>query len=263
MMNAVKDKFFIALIALQIFLLVTLSGCASFESYNAATGRREFIVIPTSEEVTMGEDIHKKLMSEYRLSADQQKVARLKRIGAKVSQVSDRQDYQYHFFLIDKNELNAFTTPGGNVYCFTGLFDKLKTDDQIAAVLAHEIGHCAARHTIKKFQASVGYSIIGNIVFSTLKMQDQMRRIMASGTNVLTNLIFSAYSRHDELEADRLGIKYLDLSGYNVNGMLETFEVLKRESKGPEPPLILRTHPYIDDRIEAAKKEIQRIKAGG
>lgn len=250
----------------QLLLIIAficfISGCASMESYNPATGRREFIVIPTDQEVTMGEDIHRKLLTEFKLSRDQDKVARVKRIGARISQVSDRQDYQYHFFLVEKDEMNAFTTPGGNVYFFTGLLDKLHSDDQVAAVLAHEVGHCAARHTVKKFQAAVSYSLIGSILFDTIKMEDQVKRIAALGTDVVMNLVFSAYSRQDELQADRLGIKYMDLAGYDVQGMIETFEVLKRESKGPQPPLLLRTHPYIDDRIEAAKKEIQRIKSG-
>ena len=253
-----KIKFFVT--SLQILSIFVLSGCANFESYNPATGRREFIAIPTDQEVTMGEDIHRKLLTEFKLSQDKNKVARVKRIGARVSQVSDRQDYQYHFFLVEKDEMNAFTTPGGNVYFFTGLLDKLSSDDQVAAVLAHEVGHCAARHTAKKFQAAVSYSVIGSLVFNAVKMESQAKQIAALGTDVVMNLVFSAYSRQDELQADRLGIKYMDLGGYNVNGMIETFEVLKRESKGPQPPLLLRTHPYIDERIEAAKKEIQKIK---
>ena len=187
-------------------------------------------------------------------------MARVKRIGARVSQVSDRQDYEYHFFLVEKDEMNAFTTPGGNIYFFTGLLDKLSSDDQVAAVLAHEVGHCAARHTVKKFQAAVSYSVIGSVLFNTMKMENQVKQIAALGTDIVMDLVFSAYSRQDELQADRLGIKYMDLAGYNLNGMIETFEVLKRESKGPQPPLLLRTHPYIDERIEAAKKEIQKIK---
>lgn len=244
-----------------IFFICFISGCASLGSYNPATGRREFIAIPTDQEVTMGEDVHRKLLTEFKLSQDKDKVARLKRIGAKVSQVSDRQDYQYHFFLIEKNEINAFTTPGGNVYFFTGLLDQLHSDDQVAAVLAHEVGHCAARHTVKKFQAAVSYSLIGSVIFDTMKMEDQVKQIAALGTDVVMTLVFSAYSRQDELQADRLGLKYLDLAGYDLNAMIETFEILKEESKGPQPPLLLRSHPYIDDRIEAAKKEIQRIKS--
>jgi len=235
-----------------------LMGCASLGTYNTATGRREIIVIPTGEEVLMGEDIHRKLLREFRLSPDQAKLKRLKRVGSRVSQVSDRQDYQYRFFLIEKDELNAFTTPGGNIYVFTGLLDRLKTDDELSAVLAHEVGHCAARHTVKKFQAALGYDLIGTIVFKSVPMEEQAQRIAALSTNVLMSLVFSAYSRRDEYEADRLGLKYMDLAGYDPDGMIQAFQILEEESKGPDVPLILRTHPYLKDRIEAAKKEIER-----
>ena len=257
MSNSFKKVFII----LQIVTLLAVSGCASLGSYNAATGRREMIIIPTDQEVTMGEQIHQKLLTQFKLSQDSSKLNRIKKIGAKVSQVSDRQDYQYHFFLVESKDLNAFTVPGGNVYCFTGLLDKLHSDDEVAAVLAHEVGHCAARHTVKRFQAEVGYNLIGSVIFNYLHWEQQIQRIAALGSNALMSLVFSAYSRRDELEADRLGLKYTDLAGYDVNGMIKTFEILKQEeARGPNVPLILRTHPYLDDRIVAARKEIQRIK---
>ncbi len=229
-------------------------------SYNTATGRREFIAISTPQEVSMGQDVHKKLLTEYHLCEDRNKVARVNRVGARVAQVSDRQDFEYHFFLIEKDEMNAFTVPGGNVYCFTGLLDRLTSDDQLAAVLGHEVGHCAARHTVKKFQAAVSYSIIGELIFTALGVQEQMRKITSMGANAIMNLVFSAYGRQDEFEADRLGLKYMHLAGYNMEGMVQTFEILKQQSKGPEPPALLRTHPYLDDRIEQVRREMEKIR---
>lgn len=236
-------------------LLLVSAGCAT---YNAATGRNEFIIIPTDEEVAMGRDIHQQILAENRLSKQPDLVARVNRIGQKLVQVSDRQDYEYHFYVIDKDELNAFTVPGGNVYIYSGLAKKLKSDDEIAGVLGHEIGHCAARHTVKKFQAAVGYNLIGGLLLS--QVDEQARRMAALSSNAVMQLVFSAYSRHDEYEADRLSIKYTSLAGYDPNGMIKALEVLKVESKGPEPPLILRTHPYIDDRIEVLKEEVQKLQ---
>ncbi len=241
--------------------MVMICGCESLGMYNAATGRREFIIIPSDVEVNMGKDIHQQITSHYKLSDRQQQLERLRRIGNRLAQVSDRQDYIYHFYLVENNEMNAFTTPGGNIYFFTGLMDKLKTDDQIAAVLAHEIGHCAARHTIKKFQAAIGYNIIGGIVLSQLETREQVQRIAALSTDMIMNLIFSAYSRQDEYQADRLGVKYMYLAGFNMNGMIETLEVLKRESKGPNVPLLLRSHPFLEDRIKLVKQEIEQMPA--
>lgn len=243
-----------------IGLLGVLAGCASLGTYNPATGRKELIFISTPAEISMGRDIHAQLQQEFKLSQDTGKIARLNRLGQQVAQVSDRQDYQYHFYLIEKDELNAFTVPGGSVYMFTGLMDRLNSDDEIAGVLAHEVGHCAARHTIKKFQAGMSYSIIGNLVLSRLQLENQAKQLIAQGSGTVMKLIFSAYSRGDEFEADKLGVKYMHLARYDPQAMIKTFELLEQKSKGPAVPLILRTHPYIKDRITRVREEIQKIK---
>ncbi|MDP2653007.1 MAG: M48 family metallopeptidase [Candidatus Omnitrophota bacterium] len=246
-----------------LILAVSVTGCASLGSYNAATQRREFIFIPTDYEVSMGQDVHRQIMEQYKPSDNKAQAARLERIGQKLAQVSDRQDYEYHFFLVDSKDLNAFTTPGGNIYMHTGLMDRMKSDDEVAAVLAHEIGHCAARHTVKKFQAAVGYDLISGIILNQVTKQEQTRQIAALGTGAVMNLVFSSYSRKDEYEADRLGLKYMSLAGYDMDGMVKTFEILNQESKGPEVPLLLRSHPYLEDRIAAVKKEQERIRTEG
>jgi predicted Zn-dependent protease len=239
-----------------IFSLLVFLGCSTI--YNPATERNEFIVIPTSSEVVMGQDIHQQILSKYKLSKDPALGQKVQRIGQRVAMMSDRKDYSYHFFVIEKDELNAFTVPGGKIYIFTGLMDQL-TDPQVAAVLAHEIGHCAARHTIKKFQAALGYNIIGGIVLSQLG--EKAQSIAALGADTVMNLVFSSYGRQDEYQADQLGVKYLYLSGYDPNAMLETLEVLRKGSKGPNPPEILASHPYLENRIERARQEIQQVDA--
>jgi len=238
-----------------MILLLTATGCAT---YNAATGRKEFIFISSDTEVTMGKSFHAQLAKEYPVSTDKTKVARLERIGARMAQVSDRQDFQYHFTLIAKDELNAFTVPGGYIYFFEGLYDRLSSDDEIASVLAHEIAHGAARHTVKKYQAALGYDLMSRLLLS--QMTSETAKMLTSlGGGLISTIAMSAYGRQDEYEADRLGIKYMRLAGYDLNAMIRTFEVLKKNSKGSEPPVILRTHPYIDDRIKAAQKEIQGV----
>ncbi len=243
--------------------VVILSGCASMGTYNAATGRSEFIFVSTPEEITMGQAFHKQLVASEKISQNNEVNERVNRIGQKVALVSDRLDYTYHFYVIEKDELNAFTTPGGNIYIYTGLLNKLSSDDQIAAVLAHEVGHCAARHTVKKYQAALGYGLVTDIIFNRTKMDEQVKQIAALSSGALMALVSSAYSRGDEYEADKLGLKYLDLSQYDLNGMVQSFEVLEKESSRGGMPLILRSHPYIEDRIQAVKTEIQRLHSLG
>ncbi len=226
--------------------------------YNPATGREELILISTPSEVEMGKSIHESIVRDYKLSRNAAAAERVRRIGERVAKISDRQDYAYHFYLIEEDEMNAFTTPGGNVYIYTGLLDKLKSDDQIASVLAHEIGHCAARHTVKKFQAALGYDLISTIVLNSIG-QGTAQQITQLSSNAVMSIVFSNYSRKDEYEADRLGVKYMHLACFDPNASIETFKVLEADSKGPDVPLILRSHPYIHDRINMAVEEIKSL----
>ncbi len=243
--------------AVSVLLAFQLTGCTTF---NPATGRKEFIFISTDSEVSMGRSFDAQLRREFPISENKEKTGRLERIGMRVAQVSDRQDYQYHFYLIEKDEMNAFTIPGGYIYFFEGLYDKLKTDDEIASVLAHEIGHSAARHTVKKYQAALGYDLAARLVLGRIA-NDTARAVTSIGGGVVANIAMSSYSRKDEYEADRLGIKYMRLAGYDLDAMIRTFEILKANSKGREGPTFLRSHPYIDDRIKAIEKEKQEVES--
>ena len=224
--------------------------------YNPATGREEFIMISTPSEVSMGKSVHQNIAQKYKFSSNPAQLERLRRIGERLVKVSDRRDYEYHFYLIEEEEMNAFTTPGGNIYVHTGLLDKLKSDDQVASVLAHEIGHCAARHTVKKFQAALGYDLISGIVLNSIS-DGTAQQITQLSSGAVMNIVFSSYSRKDEYEADRLGVKYMHLACFDPDASVETFKILETDSKGPDVPLILRSHPFIHDRIHMAEEEIK------
>jgi len=244
---------------LVLWMLFLFSGCASLSVYNPATERKEFVLISTESEVNLGNDVHRQIVEQYKPSADKAQQQRIESIGRRVAQVSDRQDYSYQFFLVESEDPNAFTIPGGRIYLFSGLLGKLKRDEEIAAVLAHEIGHCAARHTAKKYQAALGYSLLGSIVLSQLELEKQAQQLVVNSSDTVMQLIFSAYSREDEYQADKLAVKYMFLAGYDPNEVVRALESLEAESKGASAPLILRTHPYIKDRIQRAQEEIQAL----
>jgi len=238
------------------WLWLTMAGCASLTTYNSATQRQDFIFIPTGTEVRMGQDVHTKLLNEYDLIEHTDQARRIREIGQRVAAVSDRQDYTYHFYLIREDELNAFTTPGGHIYIFDGLVKRLKTDDRIAGVLAHEVGHCAARHAIKKFQGAMAYNVIGGLVFSQLGLEAEEQKLLSMTTDGVISLIFSAYSRQDEYEADRLALKYAAAAGYRPQGLAEALGIIEEASGASQIPLFLRTHPYLHDRIKIIRERV-------
>ena len=208
----------------------------------------------------MGNKVAREINSKNRISVDTPESKRLERIGQRIARVSDRQDIAYHFHLIESAEINAFTVPGGHIYCYSGLFNKLTTDDQVAAVLAHEIGHCAAKHTVKKFQAALGYGVVRNVLLEVLSVKaPAIGNIASLGSDGLMSLAMSGYGRQDEYEADRLGIKYLYLSGFDLDAMIQVFHVLEPSDK-TTVPLIFRTHPFVKDRIVQASKDIKDVR---
>ena len=242
-----------------LILAVMLSGCATV--YNPATGRNEVILINSESEAMIGKSAALQISQKYKLIETGKDLDRLKDIGSRIAAVSDRQDIEYSFYIIDDKALNAFTIPGGYVYIFKGLYDKLD-DDELASVIAHEIGHVAARHIVKKMQASLGYQILSTIalIAYTKNVDDDKKKqagYVAYAGATAFNLTMLGYSRKDEFQADELSVKYASSAGFNPYGMIGALEKLReQEKKGIPAPYILRSHPYIDQRITRLKKLI-------
>jgi predicted Zn-dependent protease len=168
--------------------------------------------------------------------------------------VSDRKEVRYTFRVIDDDTVNAFALPGGYVFVFRGLVERVGSDDELAAVIAHEIVHVVARHSIKRLQGSFGYSIL-QILMATASAThgSDMARI----NNALGQLAMS-YSREDEALADRMAIKYLKKAGYNPRAMLTFLEKLKEVQRDApiRPYAGYRSHPAIADRIRMVKQQL-------
>jgi len=237
-----------------LFLTVSflVSGCATI--YNPATGQKEFIFITTPAEVSIGNTLAEKISRQFKISKDSQKIDRVVMVGKKIADVSDRKDIEYRFNVIEDEDLNAFTTPGGYIYINSGIIEK-STDNELACVIGHEIGHVAARHIAKKIQAQIGYDILMNIAASRSGLNDIQR-----AASISYDLVMLGYSREDELLADKLGAKYAYKAGYDPNAMITFLEKLKDTKKEGIGFSFLRSHPYTSERIKALEKEIPALK---
>ncbi|MBU2541205.1 MAG: M48 family metalloprotease [Candidatus Omnitrophica bacterium] len=246
-----KLKTFLILVLLFVFL----SGCAN--TYNPATGKNEFIIIGTSSEVSLGKQVARQIAWEKQIIKTGFQQLRVQRIGERLAKHSDRKDLEYNFFLVKDEELNAFAVPGGFIYINTGLAERA-TEDELACVIAHEIVHVAARHSVKNLQASLGYQLLISIALGN-KNQIRTRQI----SDMVFNLSRLGYSRSDETLADKLGVKYAHLAGYNPQGMISFFEKLKQEALKHGGALrieIFSSHPDIDKRILTTKEEIKKLQ---
>ncbi|MFH1247851.1 MAG: Maf and M48 domain-containing protein [Candidatus Omnitrophota bacterium] len=236
------------------YLLSTflLSGCST--EYNLVTGEQESYYYSTEKEVAMGKNIARQIEKEYNsTNIDPILEKKVKDIGARIAQVSDRKEIEYHFSVLDEDEVNAVSLPGGYIYIFKGLAEKVKSDDELAAVLAHEVAHVVARHSIKKLQAMTGYSIL-RFLMLPLPQGGQV----GQAADLAFIEILTGYSREDELLADQLAARYAKLAGYNPRAMIDFLETLQdiNRRRPLTPKNYIRTHPYVPDRIRVVKEEL-------
>jgi len=219
----------------------------------------DILPISKEKEKNMGTSIAKKVEEQFDEADDPLIQKRFEKIGSRIAEVCERQDMLFHFKVLKAKEdkekyYNAFALPGGYVYIFDALMEVLETDERIAAVTAHEIGHICARHAIKRLQNSLGPNILMALAVAT----GQSGRNVAEVNQALAQLML-AYSREDEFEADKLSVKYLKAAGFDPEGVLGSLIKLQElRKKGPEMRYIFyKSHPYLSERIAAARAEIQ------
>ncbi|MFH1665715.1 MAG: M48 family metalloprotease [Candidatus Omnitrophota bacterium] len=241
------------ILLLTIFLICPfLSGGVA--SFNPATGEEEIVLVPVEKERNMGRNIDKKVKKHYSLPADPLMQERVEKIGERLSVVTDRRDMIYRFTVLNDDEeenYNAFAAPGGYVYIFEDLVELLETDDNIAAVLAHEMGHVEARHSMKRLQGNIG-------VTALMLAGGQMHKeegTYAAASKAIGQLI-SAYSRQDEKQADELSVKYLERAGFDPNGAIGALVKLKElRKKGKIMKYsAYKSHPYLSSRLAYLNK---------
>ena len=218
-------------------------GCAS--EYNLATGREERLLYGTEKEISIGDAVARQVERNYKINQDMDLNRRMEVILSRLVPVVDRKDLVYTIRVIDDDKVNAVSLPGGYIYVFKGLIDKAENDDQIAGVIAHELGHITARHGIKRMQSAYGYALLQGLAIAS---QDADAVV---GVNAVYTSIFFAYSRRDEFESDRLAVRYMKKAGYDPEEMIKTLEILKKEEeRAPLQPVnYFRTHPYLAERM--------------
>lgn len=233
------------------FLLSTfyLTGCST--EYNLATQQQETLLYGTEKEVSIGEAMAAKMEQQYEMATDVDTNERVQKILDRLVAVCDRKDIVYFIKVIDKDLMNAVSLPGGYVYVFKGLIDKVDNDDELAGVIAHEIAHITARHAVKRIQ-----NVYGALILQGLASQSNTK--VAQGVGLALTSLFMEYSQEDEFEADRLGVKYLKKAGFDPTGMARLLEKLRQEEeKGKiREYSYWRTHPYISQRISVVNQAI-------
>jgi len=197
--------------------------------------------------------VSRKLESKYEINSDVDINERAQRVLDAIVAVSDRKELFYIIKIIDEEDLNAISLPGGYIYIFKGLMDKIQTDDQLAGVIAHEVGHITAKHAMKRLQGSYGALVLQVLAVGS------GNRDAAGAVNLTLATIMSGYSQQDEFEADRLAVKYAKKAGYDPYDMMFVLELLREEMlNSPRRPIAMfRSHPHLNERMAALNKELK------
>jgi predicted Zn-dependent protease len=224
---------------------------------NPVTGEKQRVSLTVDEEIKLGLQSAPEMIQEFGGELRDQKLQDyVDRVGGKLvkSTEAGKSPYKFDFHLVaDANTVNAFALPGGQIFITYALLNRLKTEDQLAGVLGHEIGHVINRHSaehIAKQELTQGLIQATDIATGDPGM---ISRFVGSMVNM-------KYGREDELESDEYGVKYLVEAGYKPEAMIEVMKILKEASGGGSQPEFMSTHPSPDNRIEKLKQVIAKYK---
>ncbi len=229
-----------------LFLLIFVFGCSS--EFNPATGREETLMYGDEKEKSIGASTALQVEKSMKMDTDVDINERAEKVLKKIAAVCDRKDVVYTIRVIDEDAVNAFSLPGGYVYVYRGLVELTKNDDQLAGVIAHEVGHITAKHAMKRLQGSYGAMVLQGAAIAS------GQGAVAAGVGIAADSILFANSREDEFEADRLGVRYMKRAGYDPLQMRVMLgKLLEHQMKEPLQPFgYWRTHPYISQRMAKA-----------
>lgn len=241
-------------------LIMVVVGVVSYffeTQVNPVTGEKQRVAMNVDQEMSLGLQSVPTMVAEMGGASDPSSDPRARfvsEVGHRIVARSDarRSPYvgNYHFILLnDPDTINAFALPGGQVFITRGLFDKLDDEAELAGVLGHEIGHVVNRHSAEHMASGrLGQLLAAAVGVGASGGEDGGRNaaMIASMVNQMTQLKFS---RADESEADRYGLRYMAQAGYDPSAMLDVMEILKGASRGGRQPEMLATHPLPDTRL--------------
>jgi predicted Zn-dependent protease len=244
-------------IILSVILALLFIGCTKAP----ITGRSQLIMVDQAQEIQLGLQSEKEILSKQRVSRDPQKNAMVRRVGRRIANVTGQKNYKWEFFVIDNNkEANAFCLPGGKVFVYTGLFKYIANDAELAAVMGHEIGHALARHGAERMSrgilAQTGGEVLQTVMAGRGNPQNTAMVMEAFGIGTQLGVTLP-HSRTQEYEADHIGLVLMAKAGYNPNAALSFWNKFARS--GQTPPEYLSTHPAPANRIATIRKLIPKV----
>lgn len=235
---------FTAAMAVLITVLLGFAGTAG--------ARGGFNLVSLDQEWGMRNDLRAQVAQQARVADS----SYLNTVGRRIAAQTPMGNRQWDFAVVQDSSVNAFNLPGGLVYVNSGLIAEADTLSELAGVLAHEIGHGAARHGTQLMTRAYGYNAIAGLLLGRNPSQGKQIAAQLLGTGIMTN-----YSRDAEREADRLGVHYTYQAGYDPEGMVgfygEMLDMRRRQPSKVEQ--LFSSHPPTEDRIRNIRAEASKL----
>jgi predicted Zn-dependent protease len=212
------------------------------------------------DEMKLGAQLHREVTKKYNLT--NVALDRVDRIGQRCAKASQRPTLLYKFHVIQSREINGFSLPGGHIYITTAML-KLANDNELASVLAHEVGHVAARHSLKTLKQSQEYDDIAKSLGALTGVAGDVARDLGVTLGQIVGAgLLTFHTRDEEREADFLGVRTLPKAGFDPQGMVTMFQKLQRIEEQNSDLLgsLFSDHPDAEERISNTRYEIARMK---
>ena len=278
-------KAFFCFAALSFLLALLLVGCAEVVQMGTAVGEgmgkisredREAIdrvaketakaarPMTEQEEYYVGRAVAATILGRYRLLANERLTAYVNSIGQALALASERPYIfgGYHFAILDTEEANALACPGGTIFITRGMLKKAQTEDQLAAILAHEVAHVNHKDglaAIQKSRWAEALTVMGSETARKLGGAEMTKLVSifeGSVDDVAKTLLVNGYSREQEMEADLGALAFLNRIGYSPYGLPDFLEKMARDQTGGAKQGIFATHPGMDQRLTKSKSVI-------
>lgn len=236
---------------LPLVLPLLLAGCGSAGGILGGGASS----VSLQDEWQLGQQLAAQVAQQTRFVNDRTANAYLRNVGERIHAQTPLANLPFNFYIVDDNDVNAFSIPGGHVYVNRGLVAQADKEDMLASVLAHEISHIVARHALKQMEQANTINTLGTILLGNAGALAQIAgQIVAGGA-------MARFSRGDEREADNLGLQYLAAARYDPHGMLDMFQKLL-SLENSRPGAVARffaDHPGTQDRINDISGRISRM----
>lgn len=228
-------------------------------SYNESLGRNQLLLVDSSALAQAGQQAWAQALQSNKRSTNAAANQRVRNVGSRIVQAAGLTDRQWEYAVFEDPQPNAFALPGGKIGVNTGLLTLVRNDDQLAAVIGHEVAHTVANHAAERMSQSsaaqlglaVAQSALGGGAGSATA-----QRIGALGSVGAQVGVLLPFSRTHELEADRIGVDYMARAGYRPSEAVALWQMMSQQRSGGSAPQILSTHPSDASRIAALQEYI-------